>query len=158
MRTPRFALVIGSLVLAGCAVAADAPMAPPVPASPTAALMSPSPAGAQLYFITPQNGETVAPTFVVRFGLKGMGVAPAGADLPNTGHHHILIDHQGDPDLTLPLPTSDQVKHFGGGQTETELTLSPGTHTLRLVLGNHLHIPHNPPVMSETITVTVKAQ
>jgi hypothetical protein len=158
MHTPRFSLFLGSFLVAGCAVAADAPMAPPSSASPTAALVSASPAGAQLYFIAPQNGETVAPTFAVRFGLKGMGVAPAGADLPNTGHHHILIDHPGDPDLTIPLPANEQVKHFGGGQTETELTLSPGTHTLRLVLGNHLHIPHNPPVMSETITVTVKAQ
>jgi Domain of unknown function (DUF4399) len=156
MMIRRIGVFAASVMMAGASFAADAPMAPPTPAATTPSLVSASPAGAEVYFISPQDGETVAGTFVVRFGLKGMGVAPAGADLPNTGHHHILIDHQGEVSLTTPLPASDQVKHFGAGQTETTLTLAPGKHTLQLVLGNHLHIPHNPPVMSKVITVNVK--
>lgn len=117
---------------------------------------SPAPAGADLYFISPKNGAIVAPTFTVRFGLRGMGVAPAGVERENTGHHHILIDVAELPPMDQPLPASENVVHFGAGQTETQLTLKPGTHTLQLVLGNHLHIPHDPPVMSEKITVTVR--
>lgn len=119
---------------------------------------TPSPAGARCYIISPKDGETVGRTFTVQFGLKGMGVAPAGITITNTGHHHLLIDidESNKPDFNLPLPMTDQIKHFGGGQTETELTLSPGKHTLQLVLGDYLHIPHNPPVVSEKITVTVK--
>ena len=85
-----------------------------------------------------------------------MGVAPAGADLKNTGHHHLLIDVNELPDMAKPLPATTEVKHFGGGQTETLLTLTPGTHTLQLLLGNHVHIPHDPPVLSKKITITVK--
>ncbi len=95
-------------------------------------------------------------TFSVKFGLRGMGVAPAGIDMENTGHHHLLIDVDGDPDMMAPLPASDQVRHFGKGQTETEITLPSGEHQLRLVLGNYLHIPHEPPVMSSVITVEVE--
>lgn len=117
---------------------------------------SPAPEGAELYFISPQDGDTVPGTFLVKFGLTGMGVAPAGIDHPNTGHHHVIINVPDDEiPLDRPLPASEQFVHFGGGQTETELTLPPGEHTLKLVLGNHLHIPHDPPVMSETITVIV---
>ena len=116
---------------------------------------SPAPASAALYFISPQDGAVVSPTFTVRFGLRGMGVAPAGVDAPNTGHHHLLIDLDELPSPSAPLPANDHVKHFGAGQTETELTLAPGTHTLQLILGNHLHIPHDPPVVSEKITITV---
>ena len=116
---------------------------------------SPSPESAELYFITPQDGAVVPPTFTVRFGLRGMGVAPAGIDAPNTGHHHLLIDLDEQPSPEVPLPANDQVKHFGAGQTETDVTLAPGTHTLQLILGNHLHIPHDPPVVSEKITITV---
>lgn len=119
---------------------------------------TPSPAGAKVYIISPKNGETVSQTFTVQFGLKGMGVAPAGVNLPETGHHHLLIDvtDADMPDFNVPLPMSDNVKHYGKGQTETELTLPPGKHTLQLVLGDMLHIPHNPPVVSEKITITVK--
>jgi hypothetical protein len=92
----------------------------------------------------------------VLFGLKGMGVAPAGIDMPNTGHHHLLVDVAEMPDLNLPLPASTNVIHFGGGQTEKELTLTPGTHTLQLILGDHLHIPFTNPVISKKITITVK--
>jgi len=117
--------------------------------------IKPSPAGAQAYFIAPQNGATVSNPVVVRFGLKGMGVAPAGIDLPDTGHHHLIIDMP-QPKAGEPIPTDDNHRHFGAGQTETSLTLPPGRHTLQLVLGDFAHIPHNPPVASERITITVK--
>jgi len=110
---------------------------------------------AQLYIIEPVDGATVQETFKVKFGLSGMGVAPAGQNIKNTGHHHILIDMDKLPDLTKPLPATDQIRHFGGGQTETELTLTPGEHTLQLLLGNYMHIPHDKPVMSKKITITV---
>jgi len=119
-------------------------------------LRSPAPDGAELYFIAPRDGDVVSSPFTVRFGLKGMGVAPAGVDQVNTGHHHLLIDFAEAVNLELPLPATDQVRHFGGGQTEAEIALPPGEHTLRLMLGNHLHIPHDPPVASEIITITVK--
>ena len=119
-------------------------------------LSSPAPEGAAVYFISPSDGETVEQTFTVTFGLAGMGVAPAGVDKANTGHHHLLIDVDEMPDMTMPLPMSEHVVHFGGGQTQTTLTLRPGTHTLQLLLGNHLHVPHTPPVMSDKITVTVE--
>ncbi len=111
---------------------------------------------AQLYIIEPVDGATVQETFKVKFGLSGMGVAPAGQNIKNTGHHHLLIDLDKLPDLTKPLPATDQIRHFGGGQTETELTLTPGEHTLQLLLGNYMHIPHDKPVMSKKITITVK--
>lgn len=120
-------------------------------------MMSPAPADAHVYFISPKDGQTVPQTFKLQFGLTGMGVAPAGVDQEKTGHHHLLIDTDIKTlDLSKPLPANDNVKHFGGGQTETELTLSPGKHTLQLLLGNYLHIPHNKPVVSKKITVTVE--
>ncbi|MCO4759826.1 MAG: DUF4399 domain-containing protein, partial [Oceanospirillaceae bacterium] len=88
------------------------------------------------------------------FGLKGMGVSPAGVKKENTGHHHLLVDMESLPPLDQPLGA--EVKHFGGGQTETTLTLPPGQHTLQLILGDHLHTPHNPPVVSDPITIEVK--
>jgi hypothetical protein len=91
----------------------------------------------------------------VRFGLRGMGVAPAGVVADATGHHHLLIDVETLPPDNLPLPANDNVRHFGLGQTEAEITLAPGTHTLQLVLGDALHIPHDPPVRSEKVTITV---
>ncbi len=113
------------------------------------------PASAEVYIITPADGATVPPTFTVRFGLKGMGVAPAGVVKEGTGHHHLLIDVDELPPLDRPLPATDHVRHFGGGQTETQVTLAPGEHTLQLLLGNAAHIPHDPPVLSEKITITV---
>jgi hypothetical protein len=114
-----------------------------------------APDTATAYIQTPKDGETVTSPFTVRFGLKGMGIAPAGVTNPNTGHHHLLIDVE-KPNLDAALPVTDNIKHFGGGQTETELTLPPGKHTLQLVLGDALHIPHEKPVMSPKITITVK--
>lgn len=116
---------------------------------------SPAPAGAEVYFVSPEDGAEVQSPFVVRFGLRGMGVAPAGVQFAQTGHHHLLIDVTEPPPENLPLPATDQIRHFGAGQTEVELELPPGRHTLQLVLGDHVHIPHNPPVQSETITITV---
>jgi Domain of unknown function (DUF4399) len=116
---------------------------------------TPSPAGAEAYIISPKSGAKVTSPFVVRFGLKGMGVAPAGVKFDNTGHHHLLVDTDPPADLNAPLPATDKIVHFGKGQTETTLTLPPGKHTLQLLLGDQNHVPHNPPVMSKKITVTV---
>lgn len=117
---------------------------------------SPAPEDAQVYLIAPADGATVPSTFTVKFGLSGMGIAPAGVDVKNTGHHHLLIDVQEQPDVTQPLPANEHIKHFGAGQTETPLTLEAGQHTLQLVLGNYAHVPHDQPVMSEPITITVE--
>lgn len=117
---------------------------------------TPAPEGAKVYFIEPANGATVDKTFTVKFGLKGMGVAPAGVDAPATGHHHLLIDLNQEPAMNMPLPMTDNLKHFGKGQTETEVTLPPGKHTLQLLVGDKNHVPLDPPVISEKITVTVK--
>jgi len=115
---------------------------------------TPAPEGAKAYIIAPQDGDRVPQTFVVRFGLSGMGVAPAGADLPNTGHHHLLVDMDELPPLDQPIGAD--VLHFGGGQTETELTLEPGEHTLQILLGDKNHVPHDPPILSDKITVIVE--
>ena len=117
---------------------------------------TPSPAGAEVYIISPKDGATVKSPVTVEFGLKGMGVAPAGVKFENTGHHHLLIDTDIPADQNVPLPTSDNVRHFGKGQTEASIELKPGKHTLQLVLGDDKHTPHNPPVVSKKITITVK--
>ena len=118
---------------------------------------TPSPAGAEVYLISPAAGAKVRNPVTVRFGLKGMGVAPAGVQFDNTGHHHLLIDTDLPADLTQPLPVvENKILHFGKGQTETTLTLAPGKHTLQLVLGDYLHTPFNPPVVSKKITITVE--
>jgi Domain of unknown function (DUF4399) len=118
---------------------------------------TPAPEGAKVYFIDLEDGQTVQSPLTVRFGLAGMGVAPAGTEKENTGHHHLLIDTtlEGEA-LNEPILSDDNHKHFGGGQTETTIELAPGEHTLQLVLGDMNHIPHNPPVMSDQITVTVE--
>ena len=118
-----------------------------------AAIAAEAPEGAKAYIVSPADGATVPSTFTVVFGLSGMGVAPAGTDKANTGHHHLIIDGEL-PDMMMPM--GKDVKHFGGGQTETTVTLEPGTHTLQLLLGDMAHVPHNPPVMSEKITITVE--
>lgn len=120
-----------------------------------AADRTPSPKGAECEIISPANGATVKSPVRVRFGLKGMGIAPAGIAIENTGHHHLLVDTDPPADWSQPIPTSDKFLHFGKGQTETELKLAPGKHTLQLVLGDQLHVPHHPPVLSKKITITV---
>ncbi|HEU4532329.1 MAG TPA: DUF4399 domain-containing protein [Steroidobacteraceae bacterium] len=114
-----------------------------------------SPKGAEVDIVSPTDGATVTSPVRVRFGLKGMGIAPAGIAFENSGHHHLLIDTEVPKDLSQPVPTDANHVHFGKGQTETELTLAPGRHTLQLLLGDHLHVPHAPPVMSKKITITV---
>jgi hypothetical protein len=121
-----------------------------------AADRTPSPDGAQVYIISPADGAAVSNPVTVRFGLKGMGVAPAGIEKEKTGHHHLLIDVTELPPLDEPIPADDNHKHFGGGQTEVTVELPPGTRTLQLLLGDQNHIPHEPPVMSEKITITVQ--
>ncbi|MDQ7015166.1 MAG: DUF4399 domain-containing protein [Gammaproteobacteria bacterium] len=117
-------------------------------------MRSASPAGAMLYIISPVDGAVVSSEVTVKFGLKGMGVAPAGVEKKNTGHHHLLVDGKMLPAFDKPM--GGEVKHFGGGQTETVIKLSKGMHTLQLVLGDRFHVPHNPAVISKKITVMVK--
>ena len=109
----------------------------------------------KVYFIEPANGALVQETFKVKFGLENFGVAPSGYDIPNTGHHHLLIDTTL-ADLKSPIPADSKHIHFGKGQTETMITLDKGEHQLTLVMGNFAHIPHDEPIISETITVIVK--
>ena len=124
---------------------------------------TPSPDGAMQYIVNLKDGDTVKSPVKVIFGLAGMGVAPAGVEKKNTGHHHILLDRaplgegpDGKDELDTNLASDDNNLHFGGGQTETTLELAPGKHTLQLVLGDHNHVPHNPPVHSDVITITVE--
>jgi len=109
----------------------------------------------KVYFIEPVNGAVVKSPVKVVFGLSGMGVAPAGVKFDNTGHHHLLIDADL-PNMKMPILKDDKHLHFGGGQTEALIKLAPGRHTLQLLLGDFAHIPHNPPVMSERITIEVR--
>ena len=136
---PLLWIAISALLIAGSALA-----------------RTPAPEGARVYIISPTHGEVVSSPVTVRFGLEGMGVAPAGVDRDKTGHHHLLIDVADLPALDRPLPADAHHKHFGGGQTETSVTLSPGEHTLQLIMGDKNHIPHTPPVISEKITIVVK--
>ena len=115
----------------------------------------PSAEGARVYIIDPAEGESVSSPVTIRFGLTGMGVAPAGVDRPNTGHHHLLIDTEL-PAMDQPIPADDQHRHFGGGQTEATLELAPGTHTLQLVFADFRHVPHAPPLVSEPVSITVR--
>lgn len=108
-----------------------------------------------VYIITPLNGAMVTNPVTITFGLKGMGIAPAGVENPHTGHHHLIID-AALPDLSKPIPKDEHYLHFGNGQTEAQIELSPGTHTLQLLLGDFMHKAHKPPIFSEKITVTVQ--
>ena len=115
-----------------------------------------APEGAKVFFDSPADGDTVTGPVTIEFGLEGMDVVPAGTEQENSGHHHVLIDLAETPDLNMPLPANDNVVHFGKGQTSTTLELEPGEHTLQLLLGDYRHIPHDPAVMSERITITVE--
>ncbi|WP_298636341.1 DUF4399 domain-containing protein [uncultured Umboniibacter sp.] len=122
--------------------------------SSSAFATSPSAEDVELYIVTPADSATVTSPVKIVFGLSGMGVAPAGVKRENTGHHHLLIDQDELPEPGKPM--GGNVRHFGGGQTEVELTLEPGEHTLQLILGDHFHIPHEPMVVSEKITIIVE--
>lgn len=115
-----------------------------------------SPEGANAYIISPADGQTVGQTVAIQFGLENMGVAPAGVERSKTGHHHLLIDVEELPPMDRPLPASDNIIHFGGGQTQVTVRLEPGKHTLQLVLGDHTHTPHYPSVKSKKITINVR--
>lgn len=119
-------------------------------------LTSKSPENAAVFIISPGDGSVVSSPVDVEFGITGMDVVPAGQQQENAGHHHLLINMGSFPPLDLPLPATDQLIHFGGGQTSTTIELEPGEHTLQLLLGNHLHVPHDPPVFSKKITITVE--
>lgn len=142
----RTILALALAAFAGGAVAAM-PAAIPVHAAP---------ADARVYIISPADGATVGQEFTVRFGLAGMGIAPAGIEKEHTGHHHLLIDVAALPQAGKPIPNDASHRHFGGGQTETVLHLAPGTHTLQLELGDASHVPFDPPVVSKRITVHVR--
>ncbi|MCW8884584.1 MAG: DUF4399 domain-containing protein [Motiliproteus sp.] len=110
----------------------------------------------KVYIISPANGEVVSSPVKVQFGLIGMGVAPAGVDRNNTGHHHLLIDVDKLPPMNQPIPADDNHRHFGGGQTEVILELSPGKHQLQLLLADHAHKPHKPVIVSAPVEIVVK--
>ncbi|WP_419912190.1 DUF4399 domain-containing protein [Hoeflea sp.] len=138
--------IAAALVLSGAAFAGETPSAE----------------GAKVYFINLKDGDTVTSPVLIRFGLSGMGIAPAGTELPNTGHHHLFVDRpplgqgeEGADELLYSIPADENHVHYGAGQTEAQVELSPGTHTLQLVLGDMNHIPHDKPVTSEVITITV---
>ena len=138
----RLVVALGVCLMAAFAVAADR-VAPP--------------AGAEVYFIAPQNGAKVHSPVTVKFGLKGMGIAPAGIKFDNTGHHHLLVDTDlSELKLDAPMPATDKIVHFGKGQTETTLTLTPGKHTLQLIFADYLHQSFDPPLTSKKITITVE--
>lgn len=133
-----------------------AALAAPVAASAASLPRHEAPEDAHVYIISPEDGSTVPPTFTVRFGVSGMGVAPSGVNRADTGHHHLLIDVDTLPEGSLPIPSDDQHLHFGGGQTQTVLHLEPGTHTLQLDFADANHMQFKPPLVSEKITVHVK--
>jgi hypothetical protein len=135
-------LAIAALILAASAAGAQERTAPP--------------SGAELYIISPKDGAKVKGPVVVLFGLKGMGIAPAGVKYDNTGHHHLLVDMEIPGDLSVPMPATDKLLHFGKGQTQTTLTLAPGKHTLQLVFADLNHMAFTPPLVSKKITVTVE--
>jgi hypothetical protein len=138
----RLILAVGISLLAALAVAAD---------------RSAPAAGAEVYIIAPHDGAKVHSPFTISFGLKGMGIAPAGIKFDNTGHHHLLVDTDlSEVKLDAPMPATDKILHFGKGQTETSLTLPPGKHTLELVFADYLHQSFDPPLHSKKITITVE--
>ena len=138
-------------IILGAALACAQP-----PAAQAQEALTPAPKDAVVYFHSPLDGQTVPQRVAVRIGLRGMGIAPAGVQKPNTGHHHLLIDTDLPP-LDRPVPNDYNHLHLGNGQTEIRVTLSPGRHTLQLLLADQNHLPHNPPIISKKITVRVRA-
>ncbi len=122
---------------------------------PAAMPRTAAPPGAVVFFITPGDGDVVSSPLTLKFGISGMAVVPAGDATPSSGHHHLLVNSQL-TDLETPVPKDDAHRHFGKGQTETTLELPPGEHVLQLVMGDANHVPHDPPIMSKPITVTVE--
>lgn len=150
----RLISATGALILATSAAFADSPshdhdhdhMA-----------RTPAPDGAMVYFIGLEDGATVSNPVTLLFGARGIGIAPAGVEWPDTGHHHLLINvDPAEVDMDFGLPADEQHWHFGGGQTEVTLDLPTGTHTMFLLMGDHNHVPHDPPIMSDVLTITVE--
>ena len=149
--TPVF-VVLASLVLSACGEQqADQPATSKLVAPPRTA----SPEGASVFFITPADGETVSSPLHVEFGVDGMKIVAAGVAAAQSGHHHLLVD-TGLPELGLPIPADAHHIHFGDASTSTEISLEAGEHTLQLLLGDHMHIPHDPPLVSQQIAITVE--
>jgi len=151
------AACVTALSLQACGGSESPPQQSAADSRPAAGAIprTPAPPGATVFFIDPTDGATLSSPVSVKFGISGMAVAPAGTMTPATGHHHLLIDTQL-ADTSLPVPSDDNHLHFGKGQTETTLDLPAGSHTLQLVLGDGNHIPHDPPVTSGVITITVE--
>src|SRR5258708_5135895 len=145
--------ILAALVFAAPLTCAQTPAAAPAPAGLE---RTASPPGAEAYIISPKDGATVHAPVRVQFGLKGMGIAPAGVKFENSGHHHLLIDTDAPADMGAPLPAiPDKIVHFGKGQTEAALKLAPGKPTPQLLLGDQNPVPHNPPVVSKKVTIPV---
>lgn len=134
--------VLGILLALGCTTA----LAEQLPSAPDTTV----------YIVSPKAGAKVKSPVTVVFGLKGMGIAPAGVKFDNSGHHHLLVDSALPTDLTTPLPATDAIRHFGKGQTETSIELKPGKHTLQLLFADYTHTPFAPNVASKPITITVE--
>lgn len=145
-------LSLAVLLAGSCAFLSASAQAPGAAALPR----TPAPQGAKVYIISPHDGATVKSPVLVQFGLAGMGIAPAGTKAENTGHHHLLIDTDIPQNTGAPLPSNDNVRHFGKGQTQASIELKPGTHTLQLVMGDYEHVPFDPVIASKKITITVK--
>jgi len=160
MLTRSLMVLTCCLAVTGCSQeasepASEAPAAATAAPAPAATMpRKTSPQGAMVYIISPENGEEVQSPVTVVFGIKGAGIAPAGIDLPNTGHHHLIVDSEL-ASMATPIPADAQHIHFGGGQTEATVELSAGEHVLQLALGDYLHIPHDPPLLSDPVTVQV---
>jgi hypothetical protein len=145
------------IALALAMMLSAATFATPLATTPALAGETPAPADAKVYFINLKDGDTVTSPVTIRFGLSGMGIAPAGTEAPNTGHHHLIIDEKIEGEaLNEAIPVDEHHIHFGKGQTEATVTLPKGSHTLQLVLGDWSHVPHKPPVMSDRITINVE--
>lgn len=160
------AIALAAIAMTACGGGQDTPPEPAAAtaseaaeaagtAAPAALPRTPAPEGARAFIIEPADGATVSSPVTVTFGAENIEVIAAGNDTPGSGHHHLLINAPL-PDFSLPIPKSEQYVHFGGGQTETTLELEPGEYELRLLFGDHLHIPHDPPVYSEIVTITVE--
>lgn len=164
-RSIPLSLLLSAVVLVtACSKKDEAPAVPAAaatPAAPAAAPAAPSltstaaPEGARVYFVDLANGAEVSSPLTVKFGVEGIAIAPAGTDQPASGHHHLVIDAELPP-ADAPVPANANYVHFGKGQTETTIELTPGAHTLQLVFANYLHVPFNPPLASEKISITVK--
>ncbi|MFK8051427.1 MAG: DUF4399 domain-containing protein [Woeseiaceae bacterium] len=151
-------VVTAFVILAGCSKPAETTAA--VDEKPAATMAKPvlprtaAPENGAVFFVSPKDGDTVTSPVTIKFGASNVAVVAAGNDAPMSGHHHLIIDAPL-PDLTQPIPKNDQYRHFGGGQTETTIELAPGNYTLQMLMGDHFHIPHEPAITSDTITITV---